>query len=221
MAERKKNSSNNAVNPDFAHFREFDEAEASNSPHQSSKLTASPPGGSHTDASSSDGSLTDASSSDGNQRNLSSADGSLTDVSSSDGSQRNESSEGFFDSPSDIPDDFDERNSSGLIEDDVSEVSDPFIDADNVEAEALPLHQSASVKADSLSSEEEPVEIFIPALDDFDVSDEVICINMKEFVIPKNKSVTVPRYVRDYYYTLCKQKADFTCKRNALAAPKD
>ncbi len=148
--------------------------------------------------------------------------GAQTDVSSKDGSGCEESSKGFFDSPADVPDDFDERIASGLTEDDVSDVPDPFVDGDNDysgdgDAKNKTVTCDSQASDEYVSPDEEPVEIFIPVHDD-DFSDLVLSINMKKFKIPKNKTVTVPRYVRDYYYTLCKQKADFSQKRNALIA---
>lgn len=128
----------------------------------------------------------------------------------------------FFDSPSDVPEDFDERSASGLTEDDVSDVPDPFVDSDNVcpvdgDAKNKTVTCDSQASAEYVSPDDEPVEIFIPVHDD-DFSDEFISVNMKRFIIPKNKTVIVPRYVRDYYYMICKQKSDFAQERSALIA---
>ena len=64
---------------------------------------------------------------------------------------------------------------------------------------------------------EELVEIVIP----FDHVDsgkkfEKFSINLKEFIIPIGEPVMVPRYVRDYWLCLNKQKHKFGIARNAL-----
>ena len=95
----------------------------------------------------------------------------------------------------------DEMNESGLIDDGVE-----YCDAGDSLAE----------NEEKCGSSEELVELVIPFDHTTGATNVKFSINLKEFVIPVGVPVMVPKYVRDYWVSMSKQKFEFDRQRRAF-----
>ncbi len=100
----------------------------------------------------------------------------------------------FFDSVEDM-------NESGLIDDGIS-----YSDSGDSLAE----------NEEKCGSSEELVELIIPFDHTTGAQQVKFSINLKEFVIPVGEPVRVPKYVRDYWVSMSKQKCVFDRQRRAF-----
>ena len=97
---------------------------------------------------------------------------------------------------------------------DYGEDEDTTVDSDKSGPAEDSMSDEVSAK-DNESDDEEMVELFISNLESSDTKIS-ISINLKTFEIPVGEPVMVPKYVRDYWRTLSKQKANFNNKANSM-----
>ena len=122
--------------------------------------------------------------------------------------------EEFFDSPEDVPADFGE-STSGLIENDTPPHQSPYGDSFSTKGKPHGNSIDEQKESDSLRADE-LVELIIPPMENDGIEMIKLSINLKEFKIPVGESVMVPRYVRDYWIDLNKQKAMFAKERSSM-----
>lgn len=106
----------------------------------------------------------------------------------------------------------DERGESNPTEKSIKETVDDTDVIDYGEDEDTTVD---SDKSGNESDDEEMVELFISHLESSDTKIS-ISINLNTFEIPVGETVMVPKYVRDYWRTLSKQKANFNNKANSM-----
>lgn len=100
----------------------------------------------------------------------------------------------FFESVEDM-------NESGLVDDGIS-----YSDSGDSLAE----------NEEKCDSAEELVELVIPFDHTTGATNVKFSINLKEFVIAVGEPVMVPKYVRDYWVSMSKQKFEFDRQRRAF-----